>query len=519
MVKDIVSIIIIGGASVFCTGQYPYEKFDPLTERFDTSIYSEFYLLTAKVEAMGEINWTKDIPEDGFDLFMSLLYEDYFAADVRRKNLLKGYLKRQNIFDVGGSLDSAVCTNSKGNKARYFVIHDTSFPNYLEEDFPDDMNDSSWQYNDLPRYFGMENGRNALAHAFINREGKIYSQLDLSVPWRATKLELKKIEESISKGLFIHIELVQPRKSDTSKWDGNDIVAPAIGFTTQQYESLAILYVAASVRAGNWLIPAFHAVLDSGLKGAHDDPQNFDNREFRRMLNHILQQMDANHMQARYFGFEQPDEEIDRSKLDLWATWYYVPVVESVEGGIPLLNSDEKETGFYLDSCRWCNAVIEGTVIFETDSGNVVMNYAGRSENIQHDCRSCPELKNYAGFEKSGKVLFTESMDFGQGVEDYYLVPYRSIATDPDVIPHGTVIHIPEAVGTVIEYKGERYAHDGYFFAADAGSAIKGNHIDVFIGTETKNPFDFVKSRESFSAFVIQNAQIKLNIRNLHIIP
>ena len=41
------------------------------------------------------------------------------------------------------------------------------------------------------------------------------------------------------------------------------------------FRSLALLYIAASVRKGSWLIPAFHAVLDTGYPNGHDDPQDF----------------------------------------------------------------------------------------------------------------------------------------------------------------------------------------------------------------------------------------------------
>ena len=56
----------------------------------------------------------------------------------------------------------------------------------------------------------------------------------------------------------------------------NDAIAPDPGFSDAQYERLALLYVAASVRRGEWLIPAFHAAIDSGFAGGHDDPQKFD---------------------------------------------------------------------------------------------------------------------------------------------------------------------------------------------------------------------------------------------------
>src|SRR5262249_12670392 len=53
-------------------------------------------------------------------------------------------------------------------------------------------------------------------------------------------------------------------------------VAPEPGFTAATMERLALCYVAASLRSGTWMIPAFHCALDLGISDGHDDPQNFD---------------------------------------------------------------------------------------------------------------------------------------------------------------------------------------------------------------------------------------------------
>ena len=39
--------------------------------------------------------------------------------------------------------------------------------------------------------------------------------------------------------------------------------------------TLALAYIVASYRARRWLIPAFHAGVDAGYAGAHDDPKGF----------------------------------------------------------------------------------------------------------------------------------------------------------------------------------------------------------------------------------------------------
>ena len=71
-----------------------------------------------------------------------------------------------------------------------------------------------------------------------------------------------------------------------------DAIAPTPGFSDKQYERLALLYICASVRRGSWLIPAFHAAVDAGIKDAHDDPQNFELKKFADKLKSILKKID-----------------------------------------------------------------------------------------------------------------------------------------------------------------------------------------------------------------------------------
>jgi hypothetical protein len=124
---------------------------------------------------------------------------------------------------------------------------------------------------------------------FINRRGEMLVGHQLSVPWRATKLEG---DIGIpSKGMFIHVESIQPRRRDPSGGPKNDAIAPDPGLTQEQYDRLALLYLVASSRAGVWMIPAFHAAIDEGTPDAHDDPQNFDLKKFDTSLGHLLMDM------------------------------------------------------------------------------------------------------------------------------------------------------------------------------------------------------------------------------------
>jgi hypothetical protein len=173
--------------------------------------------------------------------------------------------------DVGGELDGPISETIGGHPARYFVIHDTSTPYFGDKDFPADLN-SDAMVNNLDFY---RSPTDAKAHVFVNREGAVYLGHDFSTPWRATKLEMRFAGKG-SRGRFTHIELLQPRRRDPEAGVENNAMAPQPGFAEPQYERLALLYVAASLRAGTWLIPAYHAVLDSGFNRGHDDPQHFD---------------------------------------------------------------------------------------------------------------------------------------------------------------------------------------------------------------------------------------------------
>ncbi|MGK5023149.1 hypothetical protein [Janthinobacterium sp. RB2R34] len=189
---------------------------------------------------------------------------------------LRAYLAQQQIDEsaLGGALDAPLSRASGrliSPVARYFVIHDTSYPNFLSEPIPAAIDTRDWDFND----FSLRNptkGAGPKGHVYVNRLGESVAVHGFDVANFASKLE--KDKPSLT-GLFLHVELVQPRKCDPAGGRGNDGVAPDPGFTPAQYERLALLYIAASVRKGQWLIPAFHAVLDTGYANGHDDPQNF----------------------------------------------------------------------------------------------------------------------------------------------------------------------------------------------------------------------------------------------------
>ncbi len=173
--------------------------------------------------------------------------------------------------------------------ARYFVIHDTSGPNYGHRGFPDNI-DTDPQYENLADYACSDGwGR---AHIFVNRTGEMLVAHDYSIAWRETKFEQAAEFGGALQGLFLHNELIQPRRSAPGHGGRNDAQSPDPAFTAAQYDRLALLYTIASVRRGQWLIPAFHAAIDAEIPDGHDDPLNFDIDSFAGSLDRLAEKLE-----------------------------------------------------------------------------------------------------------------------------------------------------------------------------------------------------------------------------------
>lgn len=86
---------------------------------------------------------------------------------------------------------------------------------------------------------------------------------------------------------------------------------------------------------------------------------------------------------------------------------------------------------------------------------------------------------NYAG-RVDGQIRWViTSARYGFGVGSCQLIPFRTVAVDPKVIPLGSILFIKETVG--MKLTGSR-KHNGYWKAEDVGGAIKSDRIDLFVG-------------------------------------
>ena len=194
-------------------------------------------------------------------------------------------------------------------------------------------------------------------------------------------------------------------------------------------------------------------------------------------------------------------------KVDLWSTYYYIPQYKNDPNGLPVRDMHGNPLGPKLAKKDLCNLMLQGSGVIDGQ----MYGYWKKTWTHRIDC------SRYSS-KISGRVKFRkEDTKYGTGVKMIPLTPFKSVAVDPDFIPYESRIFIPKLKGIKYIFEGKEHTHNGIVFAQDTGSAIKGNHIDFFIGPVVggfKNtypvakPFTdvFVKSKSSatFEAYVLK---------------
>lgn len=240
--------------------QGPY-KFDSNTLRFGGTVAETAACLLRKVKEQGSGAEAQPIPAWLGNRVTRPV--PFTVEQVRR------YLS-DNAIDVAELTNRVVLGDTP--TIRYFVIHDTSWPESIPAGsaFSRDINEASWSGNRLSGWVSVARKVNLI----ISRDGRSRRLQEWGAirPSPATKIEQNNYVPA-ARRVFVHVENVQPRIKPAGSWAWK---APTPGFGPAQEKRLALAYVVASLRAGRWLIPAYHFNIDQGLPGAHDDPQHAD---------------------------------------------------------------------------------------------------------------------------------------------------------------------------------------------------------------------------------------------------
>jgi 3D (Asp-Asp-Asp) domain-containing protein len=221
------------------------------------------------------------------------------------------------------------------------------------------------------------------------------------------------------------------------------------------------------------------------------------------------------------FNLPEPVESDLGGTLSLWGTFYYGQPAAESSTGIEILNRAGQVVGPRISEKDWCHGAMEGTLIVKrADGATVTYNFDGTASTRQASCQPFFTTLSDEKLAALEKTRFRRARGpFGDGAQNFVLSPYRTLAVDRTKIALGTAWYIPSARGVNITLPDNSSArHDGYFFAGDVGGAIKDNHVDFFLGVSLKNPFGFVKSRESetFEVREVLNASARQLLRRLH---
>jgi 3D (Asp-Asp-Asp) domain-containing protein len=110
---------------------------------------------------------------------------------------------------------------------------------------------------------------------------------------------------------------------------------------------------------------------------------------------------------------------------------------------------------------------------------------SGALLNLSGECdcgTACPETGASVCFFP---IAETRAL-WGYGSAGNPLVPLRSLAIEQSVVPHGTVLYIPEWDGLAIPASPHGiggFVHDGCFKVDDVGYGVEGRHYDFYAGT------------------------------------
>jgi len=224
------------------------------------------------------------------------------------------------------------------------------------------------------------------------------------------------------------------------------------------------------------------------------------------------------------FAFPPPKTDALPAPDSLWATYYYVHTAVEAESGLPYRDMKGAALTRNISLRDWCLGAIEGTIQVISPEGSKTLNFAGTLSKAQVDCATVLKIdpSKRPWITSVGKSAFASAHGtYGDGVDGYQLVPWRTVAVDPTKIPVGSVVYIPAARGLPVTVApGTTIKHDGYFFAADGGGAIKGSHIDVFCGASASNCLPAIASGSDthpFTAYRIQDSTIANALRALHL--
>lgn len=144
--------------------------------------------------------------------------------------------------------------------------------------------------------------------------------------------------------------------------------------------------------------------------------------------------------------------------------------------------------------------------IFRDTKGNVLHRGSDvfkRAADIEGSCKLIDGRILNFWKRIDGDIRYKEiDAEFGLGVNNYKLVPFKSVAVDKSVVPYGSKLYSPKLAGRTINGQ----VHNGILFAHDTGGAIIKDRVDLFCGSGkwSMNHLNFIKHMEPLEIIILE---------------
>ena len=158
-----------------------------------------------------------------------------------------------------------------------------------------------------------------------------------------------------------------------------------------------------------------------------------------------------------------------------------------------------KKVGRALVTFYW--VIDERSPEYRGDASAVLRDPGGRVIARTHKQFKLDLVRQGSGWLRDGRTVIyikkvgdesrfrISTAKYGLGSTGCRLIPYRTIAVDPQFVRLGTRISIPQLKGARLP---DGTIHDGMFIAADRGH-FRGAHVDLFVGAGSAAARPFIR--------------------------
>lgn len=229
------------------------------------------------------------------------------------------------------------------------------------------------------------------------------------------------------------------------------------------------------------------------------------------------------------FDIPPPADGSTNRKIKLWSTSFYTTRPDKDTNGVPFRDINGIPISDKVSEYDWCLGAQEGSIKTTMNGKEIRITDGGvfkskRSYSV--DCASVLGGKDFDSYSRSYHMK--TNAPFGLGINNYFLVPYRTMAVHlkKDTVlklQRGDVIYIKDVTNNIITdpYTGKKFRHDGYFFVGDVGGKVKDDHADTFCGFKKNCLPPFTGGSDDIhvlsTAQVITDPAVKEKLKRMHL--